>query len=91
MANINPDIVFRMPFHILSGADIDFLKKEFLWKYYTIEKAFFITKQVELVRKKEFIAAALDSRYETFVIYIASLRSPSNNQKIMFIFFAEHK
>ena len=71
VTNISPDIFLGMFFFTLSGADIDFPKREFWWRSYTIEKAFLTTKQVELIRKKEFAAAALDLGHETFVIHIA--------------------
>lgn len=40
---------------------------------YTIVRVFQTTKQVELVKKKEFTAAVPDSDNKTFVVYIASL------------------
>ena len=81
VANVSPDVVFEMPFLTLSGADVNFPKKELWWKSYTIEKAFPTTKRVELVGKKEFEAAALDPGYDIFVVYVASLESPSNTQE----------
>ena len=44
-------------------------------------KALPTIKQIELVGKKEFAATALDPGHSTFVVYVASLESPSNNQK----------
>ena len=70
-----------MPFFTLSGADIDFPKKELQWRSYTIEKALPTTKRVELVGKKEFAIAALDPGHKTFIVYVASFESPSNNQE----------
>ena len=49
---------------------------------YTIEEALPTTKQVELVRKKKFAAAALDSGYEIFVVHVASLESLSQEDNV---------
>ena len=77
VANVSPDVVFGMPFLTLSGADVDFPKRELRWRSYTIEEALPTTKRVELVGKKEFAAAALDPGHEIFVVHVASLESPS--------------
>ena len=61
--------------------NVDFLKIELWWRSYTIEEALSTIKQVELVGKKEFAAAALDPGHETFVVHEASLESPSSTQK----------
>ena len=42
---------------------------------YTSEEALPTTIRIELVGKKEFALAALDSESETFVVYVASLSS----------------
>ena len=81
VANVSPDVVLGMPFLTLSGADVDFPKRELRWRSYTIEEALPTTKQVELVGKKEFAAVALDPGHETFVVHVAFLESPSNTQK----------
>ena len=73
VANVSPEVVLRIPFLTLSGADVDFLDWDLRWRIYTTEEALPTTKCVELVGKKEFAAAAFDSEHETFVIYIASL------------------
>ena len=77
VVNVSPDVVLRMPFLTLSGANVNFPKRELWWRSYTIEEAFPTTKQVELVGKKEFAAAFLDPGHETFVVHVASLESPS--------------
>ena len=81
VANVSPDEVLGMPFFTLSGADVDFLKKKLWWRSYTIKKALLTTKRVELVRKKEFAAAAFDSGHETFIIHVVFLRSLSSTQE----------
>ena len=82
VANFSPDMVLGMPFLTLSGADIDFPKKELRWRSYTIEEALPITKQVELVGKIEFATAALDPGHEIFVVHIASLESPNQESDV---------
>lgn len=74
-ANLSLDIVFKILFLILSNANIDFLDWKFRKRTYITKKAFLTIRRIKLVRKKEFIAATLDSKYEIFVIHIASLSS----------------
>ena len=60
MANVSLNIVFEIRFLTLSDANINFSKKKLWWNSYIIKKALSITKQIELVGKKEFVDAALD-------------------------------
>ena len=78
VANVSPKIVLGMPFLTLSGADVDFLGRELRWRTYTTQKALPTTRRVELVEKKEFAAAALDSEHESFVVHVASLTSSTD-------------
>ena len=39
VANVSPDVVLGMLFLTLSGADVNFPKKELWWRSYTIEEA----------------------------------------------------
>ena len=75
MANVSSEVVFKISFLTLSGADVDFLGRKLRWRTYTTKKAFPTTRHVELVGKKEFATAALDPESETFVVHIASLSS----------------
>ena len=75
VANVNPEVVFRMPFLTLSNADIDFLGRDLRWRTYTIEEALPTTRRIELMGKKEFAAAALDSEHETYIVHVTSLSS----------------
>ena len=81
VAIVSPDMVFGMPFLTLSDANVDFPKKELRWRFYTIKEALPTTKRIELVGKKEFAAAALDPRYETFIVYVAFFERPSSTQE----------
>ena len=75
VANVSPKVVFGMPFLILNGANVDFLVRELQWRTYTTEKALSTTKYVKLIGKKEFTAAALDSKYKIYIVHIKSISS----------------
>ena len=53
VANVSPEVVFRILFLTLSGADVDFLNWEPWWRTYTTKEALPTTRCVELVGKKE--------------------------------------
>ena len=72
MANVSPDVVLRMLFLTLNSANVDFLGRELWWRTYTTEKALPTIRRVKLVGKKEFATAALDPKYETYVVHVAS-------------------
>ena len=73
MANVSPEIIFRMLFLTLSGADVDFSGRELRWRTYTTKKVLPTTRRIELVGKKKFVTAALNPEYETYVFHVASL------------------
>ena len=75
MANVSPEVVLGMPFLTLSGADVDFSGRELRWRTYTTEEVLPTTRRVELVGKKEFAAAELDSEHETYVVHVGSVSS----------------
>ena len=75
VANVSLEVVFKMLFLSLSYANIDFLNQKLWWRTYITQKALSTTRQIELVEKKEFIAAGLDPKYKTFIIHIASFSS----------------
>ena len=75
VANISPEVVLGMLFPTLSNADVDFLSQELRWRTYTTKKVLPTIRHVELVGKKEFTAATLDLKHETYVVYVASLSS----------------
>ena len=72
IANIGPEVVFRMPFFTLSRADVDFLGWELRWRTYTTEKAFLSIRDVELVGKKN-LQLQLDLEHEIYVVHIKSI------------------
>ena len=73
LANISMEVVLGMLFFTFSNADIQFAKKELMWKFYTAKKAPPITYRVELIDKKEFVKVALDEHIEAFVVHVSSL------------------
>ena len=73
VVNVSPEVVLGMLFLTLSGANVDFLDRNLWWRTYTTKEALLTTRRVELVRKIEFVAAALNPEHETFVIHVASL------------------
>ena len=72
VANVSLEVVLGMPFLTLSGADVDFLGRELRWRTYTTKEVLPTTRRIELVGKKEFAAAALDSEHETYIVHVAS-------------------
>ena len=73
MDNISPEVVLGMPFLTLSDADVDFLEHELRWRTYTTKKTLLTTRRIELVGKKEFVAATLDLKHETYVVHVGSV------------------
>ena len=75
VANISLEVVLEMSFLSLSDTDVDFSGWKLRWRTYTTKEALLTIRHIELVGKKEFAAAALDSESETFIVHIASLSS----------------
>lgn len=65
-------LAFWMFFLIFRNIEVNFNNWKLGWKLYTVAEALFITRRVELVRKKEIAIAALDPDDKLFVVYIAS-------------------
>ncbi len=64
----------------MSNIDIDFQARDLQWGSYTTRNILLTTKSIELIRKKEFTAAALDLEYEAFVVHIAALSVDSDHE-----------
>ena len=60
-----------MVFLKFNNANIAFGKKTLTGKTYIINKALFITKQVQIIDKKIFIIIVLDAHNKRFVTHIA--------------------
>ena len=69
VANVSPEVVFRILFFTLSNADIDFLNWKLRLKIYIIKEALSITRHIKLVGKKEFV---LDLKQKIFVVHVVS-------------------
>ncbi len=80
LADISPEIVLEMPFLTMSNADVDFQSRDLQWWSYTIGEVLPTTRQVELIGKKEFEAAALDPKQEAFVVHVATLSVHSGDE-----------
>ena len=75
VADVSPEVVFRMLFLTLSNADVDFPSRDLRWRTYTTKEALPTTRRIKLVGKKEFAATALDLEDETYVVHVASFSS----------------
>lgn len=73
LVDVKSDIVLRMHFLIISNADVDFEVWNLQWRSYTIRDVFPTTRQVELIRKKEYAAAIVDPEHKVFEIHITAL------------------
>ena len=80
LADIKPEIVYGMLFLTRSNADIDFQARNLQERYYIIGDVFSTTRQVELIGKKKFAAAALDPEYKVFVINKTALTVDSDDE-----------
>ena len=78
LANTSIKVVVEMPFLSFSNANVKFAElKRLTWRTYIIAKALSITSRVKLINKREFVKAALDVNFETFVVYITALEMPT--------------
>ena len=73
LAIIGLEVVLGMSFFTLSKANIRFAERELVWRTYTDAEALPITRRVEIIDKREFVAAALNVDNETLVVHIAAL------------------
>lgn len=79
LVDVQPNIVLGMLFLTMSNIDINFQMQDLQSRSYITGDIFLITRRVELIGKKEFAIAALGPRYETFVIYVATLNISTNS------------
>ena len=61
-----------MLFLTISNADVDFQAQNLQWRSYTSGNILPTTRQVDLIEKKMFAAAVLDSEHETFIVHVAA-------------------
>ncbi len=79
-ADVMSDIVLGMPFLTISNADIDFQAQDLQWRSYITRNVLSTTRQVELIKKKEFAVIALDPKHEAFIVHVAALSVDSGNE-----------
>ena len=69
------EVVLGMPFLTLSNADIQFAEKELIWRSYIAAEALPTIKRIELIDKKKFAKAALNEKFQTFMVYVSALEA----------------
>lgn len=86
LANFGINIDLVMFFLTLSNIKVNFVNQKvnfvnqtFNKKLYTTIEALLIMKQVELIRKKKFVAVILYAKDQTFIVYVASINQNSNS------------
>lgn len=67
------EVIFEIFFLTLSNVDIQFAKKEIIWRFYIGAKALPNTKQIKLINKKKFAKIMLDENFQAFVIHVTFL------------------
>lgn len=76
LVDSNIEIVLELSFLFFNNVDVKFLVlRKLTWRFYDIAEVLPTTSKVELINKKEFIKAALNENFETFVIYITTLET----------------
>ncbi len=80
LADIKSDVVLRMLFLTMSNVSIDFQARNLQWRSYTTGDILLTTRQVELIGKKGFVTAALDSEHKAFVVHIVALNVHSGDR-----------
>lgn len=56
-----------------SNTDIQFVKKEFVWRTYSRAETFPTTRKMKLIVKKKFSKAVLNKDVKVFVIHVSFL------------------
>lgn len=75
MANINVEVILSIFFLTFSNANIEFVRKKLICRFYTTFKALPTTKQVDFINKKEFDKAVLNKDSKTFMVHIIALKA----------------
>ena len=69
-----------MPLLTISNANIDFQARDLQWRFYTTKYILLITRQVKLIRKKKFAAAAFNLEHKIFIVHIVILNIDSSDE-----------
>ena len=67
-----------MYFFTFSNIEIDFVYRHLYKKTYTIAKILSTSKQIELIRKKEFVTTAPDLKEKAFIVYVTFISKKSD-------------
>ena len=62
-----------MCFLTVSKVDIYFEERKLVWKTYITEETLLTTRRVEIINKKEFVVALLNTYIEIFIVHIVAL------------------
>ena len=82
MTDTKIEVVLNMLFLTLSSDDVSFSEREFNWRSYTTAKVPSTTKRVELIDKKKFAKAVLDTKSDLFVMHVSALEAPLSGMTI---------
>ena len=70
VADTKFEIILEMLFLKISNTDVSFDKKILTWKTYITNKTLPITKQVQIINKKDFVIVTLDADNKTFMMHV---------------------
>lgn len=66
------EVILEIFFLKFSNTNILFREKKLIWRFYIINKALSIIKQIQIINKIDFIMVELDTNNEIFIIYMAN-------------------
>ena len=72
--------VFGMLFLTMSNINIDFQTWDLQQRSYTTRDVLLTTRQVELMKKKEFIVATFNTEHKAFIVHIAAFSINSSDE-----------
>ncbi len=75
LANVSPDVGFKMLFLTISNANVNFQAQHLQLRSYIAKEVLPTIRQVKLIVKKEFALVALDLNHKTFLVYVAALNN----------------
>ena len=73
LVDINMNITLKMPFFTMNNIEIDFVGHHIYYRMYTITELPLTTRQVKLIKKKEFTIIVFDLQNKAFIVYVASI------------------
>lgn len=76
LADTSIKVVLKMIFFFLAIKTSCLVHWELFCRFYTTAKALPIIKRIKLIDKYQFVKVALDKNSETFIIYVATLKTP---------------